>query len=111
MRSALRLNRRLDGKSSGRWLRELRLSGFQLHRAAQMLRAWDGVESGASRRTVAGVLLNRDVETLRAIDWKSALERRRLARVLAAARERIEHSYLRLLVPNTSRRRRDAEPD
>ena len=31
-----------------------------------MLRAWDGVESGASRRIVAGILLNRNVEALRA---------------------------------------------
>lgn len=107
MRSAFRLKRRLDGKPSGRWPREQRLSRFQLHRAALMLRTWDGVTSGASRRAVAGVLLNREVETLRALDWKNAPERRRLARILAAARERVEGGYLRWLAPRRSRSPRD----
>ena len=64
-----------------------------------MLRAWDGVESGASRRIVAGILLNKSVEALRAIDWKNAPERRRLARILKAGREVIEGGYLRWLTP------------
>jgi hypothetical protein len=57
---------------------------FQLHRAALMLRAWDGVNP-ARRRIVAGILLNRNVEALRAIDWKNAPERRQLARILKPA--------------------------
>lgn len=96
-RNAGRLVRRLEGKRAGRWPREQRLSPFQLHRAALMLRAWDGVESGASRRIVAGLLLNRNVEVLRAIDWKNAPERRRLARILKACRDMIEGGYLRWL--------------
>ncbi|MFI0849127.1 DNA -binding domain-containing protein [Mesorhizobium sp. IMUNJ 23232] len=101
VRSALRLWRRLDGEPSGPWPREQRLSPFQLHRASLMLRAWDGVAAGVSRRHVAAVLLNKDVEALRALDWKNAPERRRLARILTAARETIEDGYLRWLVPRT----------
>ena len=99
IRNALRLHRRLDGEPSGPWPRGQRLSRFQLHRAALMLRAWDGVDSGASRRHVAAILLNPDVASLRAIDWKNAPERRRLARILKAARETIDGGYLRWLVP------------
>lgn len=65
-----------------------------------MLRAWDGVESGASRRIVAAVLLNQNVETLRAIDWQNAPERRRIGRILKEARERIEGGYMRWLAPH-----------
>lgn len=79
IRSATRLKRLIDRKHAGAWPPEQRLSRFQVHRAALMLRAWDGIESGASRRAVASVLLNRDVEALRALDWKNAPERRRLA--------------------------------
>lgn len=64
-----------------------------------MLRAWDGVQSGASRRIVAGTLLNRNVEALRAIDWKNAPERRQLARILKGCRDMIEGGYLRWLAP------------
>lgn len=66
-----------------------------------MLRAWDGVESGASRRHVASIILNKDVASLRALDWKNTPERRRLARILKAARETIEGGYLRWLVPRS----------
>ncbi|GAB1715404.1 MAG: hypothetical protein NTAFB05_04460 [Nitrobacter sp.] len=96
-RNAGRLMRRLEGKRAGRWPRDQRLSAFQLHRAALMLRAWDGMESGASRRFIAGILLNKDVEGLRAIDWKNAPERRRLARILMASRTMIGGGYLRWL--------------
>nr|WP_319797900.1 DUF2285 domain-containing protein [Nitrobacter sp.] len=96
--------RRLEGKCSGRWPREQRLSAFQLHRAALMLRAWDGMESGASRRVIASTLLNKDVEALRAIDWKNAPERRRLARILTACRDTIEGGYLCWLTPRNSGR-------
>ncbi|WP_319799047.1 DUF2285 domain-containing protein [Nitrobacter sp.] len=98
-RNAGRLVRRLEGQRSGRPPRDQRLSAFQLHRAALMLRAWDGIESGASRRTVASVLLNQNVATLRALDWKDAPERRRLARILTASRDTIERGYLRWLAP------------
>lgn len=98
-RNAGRLVRRLEGRHAGRWPHEQRLSRFQLHRAALMLRAWDGVESGASRRIVAGTLLNRNVEALRAIDWKNAPERRQLARILKACRDTIDGGYLRWLAP------------
>lgn len=98
-RNAGRLVRRLQGMRPGRWPHEQRLSAFQLHRAALMLRAWDGVESGASHRNVAGILLNRNVEALRAIDWKNAPERRQLARILKASRDMVEGGYLRWLAP------------
>ncbi|RST86559.1 DUF2285 domain-containing protein [Aquibium carbonis] len=107
-RNAGRLKRRLDGKLSGPWPRQQRLSAFQIRRAALMLRAWDGVESGASRRAITAVLINRAVETLRAVDWQNAPERRRLARILAAARRQIERDYLRWLTPD-GRRSRDLD--
>ncbi|MGX9943095.1 DNA -binding domain-containing protein [Bradyrhizobium denitrificans] len=103
-RNAGRLVRRLEGQRAGRWPRDQRLSAFQLHRAALMLRAWDGVESGASRRTVASVLLNQNLATLRALDWKNAPERRRLARILIASRDTIEGGYLRWLAPRNPQR-------
>lgn len=98
-RNAARLKRRLENNSPGRWPRAQRLSTFQIHRAALMLRAWDGVESGAARRIVASILLNKSVEALRAIDWKNAPERRQIARILKACREVIEGGYLRWLTP------------
>jgi len=104
-RNAARLKRSLDGKRSGPWPRQQRLSRFQIHRAALMLRAWDGIESGASRRAVASVLLNRNVETMRALDWQNASERRRLARILAAARRQINGDYLRWLIRHPFRDR------
>lgn len=108
-RNAARLKRRLDCKPSGPWPRQQRLSAFQIRRVAFMLRAWDGVESGASRRVIAAVLINRTVETMRALDWQNAPERRRLARILVAARSQIESGYLRWLTPQGSRghRKRD----
>lgn len=101
IRNVMRLHRLLDGLPSGQWPRAQRLTRFQRHQASLMLRAWDGVESGASRRQVAAVLLNPDVASMRAIDWKNAPERRRLARILKAARETIDGGYLRWLAPRT----------
>jgi hypothetical protein len=98
-RNAGRFVRWFEGHRAGRWPRAQRLSRFQLHRAALMLRAWDGVKSGASRRIVAGILLNRNVEALRAIDWKNAPERRQIARILTACHDMIEGGYLRWLMP------------
>ena len=103
IRSALRLHRLLGGQPSVAWPREQRLTRFQFHRASLMLRAWDGVESGATRRHVASVLLNPDVAFMRALDWKNASERRRLARILNAARETIDGGYLRWLAPRSRR--------
>lgn len=103
-RNSGRFVRRLEGHRAGHWPRAQRLSRFQLHRAALMLRAWDGVESGASRRIVAGLLLNKNVEALRAIDWKNAPERRQLARILTACRDMIEGGYLRWLTPRDTDR-------
>lgn len=103
VRNAVRLHLMLEGQQSRGWPREQRLTPFQLHRAALMLRVWDGVESGASRRHVAGVVLNGEAQTLRAIDWHNASERRRLSRLLKAARETIEGGYLRWLMPRTRR--------
>ena len=53
----------------------------------------------ASRRAIASVLLNHNLNTLRALDWKNAPERRRLARILIASRDAIEGGYLRWLAP------------
>lgn len=110
-RNAARLKRRLDGKPSGPWPRQQRLSAFQVRRAALMLRAWDGVELGASRRVIAAVLINRTVETMRALDWQNAPERRRLARILAAARRQIESGYLRWLLPHGSPSQSESDRD
>lgn len=76
-----------------------------------MLRTWDGVESGASRRGIAAVLLNRHIEALRAVDWQNAPERRRLARILAAARRQIENNYLGWLTPHGPPGRHDRDQD
>ncbi|MFH1795563.1 MAG: DUF2285 domain-containing protein [Pseudomonadota bacterium] len=103
IRSVLRLHRLLGGQPSGAWPREQRLTRFQVHRASLMLRAWDGVESGATRRHVASIILNPDVAFMRALDWKNASERRRLARILKAARETIDGGYLHWLVPRSRR--------
>ncbi len=101
MRNALRLHLHLEKKPTGRRHRDQLLSRFQIHRASLMLRSWDAVESGASRRHVASILLNPDVADMRALDWKNAPERRRLARILKAARETIEGGYLDWLVPSS----------
>lgn len=95
--SLLRLHRRLTGRAAGPLPRWQRVSAYELYRMALMLRAWDGVAAGASRREIASVLFDRNLTTLRAIDWQNAPERRRLARILKAARQRIDGGYLRLL--------------
>lgn len=92
-----RFHRWMNRRPTGALPRQLRLSAYQRHRLTLMLRAWDGTETGASRRKVAGVLLNKDVLTMRAIDWKNAPERRRLNRLLSSTRELINGGYLRLL--------------
>lgn len=71
-----------------------------------MLRAWDGVQAGASRQEIAGILLNAEVGKLRSIDWKNTSERRRIGRLLGAARELIDGGYLRLLCPMQRSRNR-----
>ncbi|MDP0929715.1 DUF2285 domain-containing protein [Paracoccus onubensis] len=81
------------------------LSVFERHRAIRMLRAWDGAASGASRREIAGVLFRSDFSGLSAAEWKSASERRQLARILAEARAMIGGEYLTLLRGDMRRRR------
>lgn len=81
------------------------LSASQRHRAILMLRAWDGAESGASRRDIAGVLFRSDFSGLSAAEWKSASERRQLARILAEARAMIGGEYLTLLRGGQHRKR------
>lgn len=81
------------------------LSVSERHRATLMLRAWDGAESGASRRAIAGVLFRTDFSGLSAAEWKSASERRQLARILADARAMIGGEYLTLLRGGQHRRR------
>ena len=80
------------------------LSVFERHRVIRMLRAWDGAASGASRREIAGVLFRSDFNGLSAAEWKSASERRQLARILAEARAMIGGEYLTLLRGDTRRR-------
>lgn len=103
VRSAVRLHLKLEGKPSRGWPREQCLTPFQLHRAALMLRAWDGVEAGVSRRHVASVILDENAGMLRAIEWHNAPERRRLSRLLKAARETIAGGYLHWLAPRLRR--------
>ncbi|WP_410175310.1 DUF2285 domain-containing protein [Paracoccus denitrificans] len=81
------------------------LSASERHRATLMLRAWDGAESGASRRDIAGVLFRTDFSGLSAAEWKSASERRQLARILAEARSMVGGEYLTLLRGGQHRRR------
>ncbi|ARC38505.1 DUF2285 domain-containing protein [Paracoccus yeei] len=80
------------------------LSASERHRAILMLRAWDGAASGASRRDIAGVLFRTDFSGLSAAEWKSASERRQLARILAEARAMIGGEYLTLLRGEARRR-------
>ncbi|WP_407673946.1 DUF2285 domain-containing protein [Paracoccus methylovorus] len=81
------------------------LSSSERHRAILMLRAWDGAASGASRRDIAGVLFRSDFSGLSAAEWKSASERRQLARILAEARAMVGGEYLTLLREHSHRRR------
>lgn len=81
------------------------LSASERQRAILMLRAWDGAEAGASRRDIAGVLFRADFSGLSAAEWKSASERRQLARILAEARVMIGGEYLTLLRGGPHRRR------
>lgn len=97
MQSLQRFYRRLTSNASGPLPRPLRLTSYQIHRCALMLRAWDGTRAGASHRDIAGTLFHRDVLTLRAVDWKNAPERRRIHRLLKAARAMVEGGYRRLL--------------
>ena len=50
-----------------------------------------------------------NIVKVRALDWKNAPERRRLARILAAARERIEGGYLRWLAPRARHQRHNVD--
>jgi hypothetical protein len=99
VQSIQRFQRWLTGKPSGPLPRWQRFSRYQIYRFSSMLRAWDGMTGGASRQEIASILLNRDVKTLRSIDWKNAPERRRVIRLLKSSRELIEGGYLRLLQP------------
>ncbi|WP_240540258.1 DUF2285 domain-containing protein [Paracoccus sp. pheM1] len=107
----IRLNsiRRFHRLLTGRPVRPipslLALSASERYRATLMLRAWDGAESGASRRDIAGVLFRTDFSGLSAAEWKSASERRQLARILAEARAMVGGEYLTLLRGETRRRR------
>lgn len=99
----LRLNgiRRFHRLLTGRPIRPIpslqALSASERQRAVLMLRAWDGAASGASRRDIAGVLFRSDFSGLSAAEWKSASERRQLARILAEARAMVGGEYLTLL--------------
>ena len=107
----LRLNgiRRFHRLLTGRPVRPIpslqALSASERQRAVLMLRAWDGAASGASRRDIAGVLVRSDFSGLSAAEWKSASERRQLARILAEARAMVGGEYLTLLRGDTRRRR------
>lgn len=97
LHSLQRLHRWLIGQRSGPLSRAQQLSAFQRYRLVLMLRALDGLGSGASRREVASVLFSRNVRTLPAVEWRNTSERRHLARVVSTAREFVNGGYLRLL--------------
>ncbi|MDX3927939.1 DUF2285 domain-containing protein [Rhizobium sp. LC145] len=97
LHSIQRAFRLLQGKPIGDVIRRQKLSAFHRHRYVQMLRAVDGLRSGASKREVASVLFSRDVRSFPAVEWRNASERRQLARLLAEANEHIERGYLRIL--------------
>ncbi|WP_420874806.1 DUF2285 domain-containing protein [Paracoccus versutus] len=107
----LRLNgiRRFHRLLTGRPVRPIpslqALSASERQRAVLMLRAWDGAASGASRRDIAGVLFRSDFSGLSAAEWKSASERRQLARILAEARAMVGGEYLTLLREHSHGRR------
>ncbi|WP_262983285.1 DUF2285 domain-containing protein [Paracoccus mutanolyticus] len=67
-----------------------------------MLRAWDGAESGASRRDIAGVLFRTDFSGLSAAEWKSASERRHCPHPRRGAghdRRRVSHAVVGQAAP------------
>lgn len=105
LNSIRRFHRFLTGRPVGPIPSLQVLSASERHRAALMLRAWDGADSGASRRDIAGVLFRSDFSGLSAAEWKSASERRQLARILAEARAMIGGEYLTLLRGEACRRR------
>nr|WP_309486647.1 DUF2285 domain-containing protein [Sinorhizobium sp. 8-89] len=101
LQSLQRWHRWLSSQASGPPPRWQRFSPYRIHRFSLMLRAWDGVTEGASRQQVASVLLNPRLKTMRSIDWKNTPERRRLHRLLKAARDLIKGGYRRLLRPDS----------
>ncbi|WP_425011781.1 DUF2285 domain-containing protein [Paracoccus versutus] len=105
LNSIRRFHRLLTGRSVRPIPSLQSLSASERHRATLMLRAWDGAESGASRRDIAGVLFQTDFSGLSAAEWKSASERRQLARILAEARALVGGEYLTLLRGGQRQRR------
>ncbi|WP_265519616.1 DUF2285 domain-containing protein [Nitratireductor luteus] len=62
-------------------------------RWVNMLRAWDGIEAGASRRDIATVLFGQRAATE---DWDAGY-RTRVQRLIRSARRIVEGGYLKLL--------------
>lgn len=92
-----RLHRRLSGRRAGPLLQSLQLSLLQRTRLALQLRALDADMEGTPRREIAAILLDDKARDIPAIEWKNDALRKRINRILAAAKELMHGGYLTLL--------------
>lgn len=90
-----RLRRHIVGLACGP--PPLLLTHLQQQRLILMLRAWDGLASGASARELAAVLIDARVTSYGAALWSDSRQRRQIGRWLSDARRLIEDGYLALL--------------
>lgn len=97
LHSLKRLYRRLSGKRAGLPLRSLQLTPAQRARLALQLRALDGALEGASRREIAAVLIDAQARNIPAIEWKNAVLRKKVNRIVASAVALMNGGYLMLL--------------
>lgn len=105
-----RLQRRLAGLRAGPLLRSQQLTHRQRAHLTLQLRALDGVADGAPRREIAAVLLDSEARNIPAIEWKNAMLRKRVYRVIARATLMMNGGYLALLRGDSARARRFHQP-
>lgn len=101
-----RFRRRLTGQPAGPPIRSLQLTQLQRTWLTRQLRALDGVEEGASRREIAAVLLDAQARDIPAIEWTNAALRKRINRIIAAAKLMMNGGYLTLLRGDVGRAKR-----
>jgi len=93
--SAERFCRRLLGMAPGP--SASRPPPFRRRHLLTLLRALDGQQEGATRKELAAVLIDRDVQHFNAAEWSESRERKRIGRWLAEAIELRDGGYIRLL--------------
>ena len=93
--SAERFCRRLLGMAPGP--PALRPPPFRRRHLLTLLRVLDGRQAGATRKELAAVLIDRDVQHFNAAEWTESRERKRIGRWLAEAIELRDGGYIRLL--------------